>query len=469
MLAGLAKAQEAEGVQAVAEGVRPDAHQRAHRRYVERAGERHARADPAAILRRVVLRHVEAVAGGQRERRIVDQRGGGEVASLEGLRVKKRLQRRAGLTQRARAVDLGRIRQGAARSDPGEHFAARVVEHQQRAVLGVLPRDFAQVALQRGRRKALQVGVQRAAQALAGLCQQLAREMRRQARRLLGAEPTATSLGAQAAGQRQAGESVQPGAVGRRILFPFPLHARRRLQHPAGARGHALRAGARRAQERRRERRFTLVESVRPLPEQAAAHRRDTDQFAAETGEVEVGLENLVLFPAPLQPQRAGRLRELLRDVAPAAARRLLVAVLVEQADELHRQGAGAARARIPQIAPGARRRRAPVDARVLVEAPVLGGEQRTQQRRRNVLDARPWQAPHPQVEAQRVHGAAVAREQPGVGFAPAGTHFAEGRQGARRAGAQRETDGEQRTAQGAERHAGDYGGPPGPPASRRI
>ena len=142
--------------------------------------------------------------------------------------------------------------------------------------------------------------------------------MRRQPRRLFGAEPAGTcGLIAQAAGERQPGQAVQPLALGERSAF----HLRHRLQHAAGTRRHALRRGPRCAQQSRCQCRLALVETIRPLAEQPAAHRRNTNHLATETGEIEVGLKNLVLLPALLQPQRARRLREFFRYVAPAMTR----------------------------------------------------------------------------------------------------------------------------------------------------
>ena len=365
---------EAQRHQPIAKIRRTEPHQRAHCRHVERAAKRGTHADPTAVIRTVVLRHIEAAPRGDGQRRIVKQRGRRQRVALEGQRVEKGLERRAGLAQRRDAVNLGRGRQDAAGTDPGEYLAGGIVEHQHRAVFGILTDDLAQMPLQGIAGKALKIGIQRAAQAFAGLLEQLLRQMWREARRLLRTEPAALDV-AQAAGQCQSRQPFQPTAIGGRAF----LHLRRHLPDAAGTLRHHLRRSARRPQQGRCQRRFARIQPVRPLAEQTAAHCRHTDQLAAKAGEVQVGLENLVFLPALFQPQCPGRLREFLRHTAPAFAPGVLVGELVEQADELHGERAGTARFRIPQIAPGTDRRRAPVDAGMFVETPVFRSQQGTQ------------------------------------------------------------------------------------------
>ena len=84
-----------------------DANQGLDRRHIERTGQRHARRDPATVMRFVVLRHVETVAGIQRERGILDQRGRGQVAPFESQCIEKRFEGRAGLAQGGDAIDFG--------------------------------------------------------------------------------------------------------------------------------------------------------------------------------------------------------------------------------------------------------------------------------------------------------------------------------------------------------------------------
>ena len=209
--------------------------------------------------------------------------------------------------------------------------------------------------------------------------------MRREVRRLLTPQPCGTGIDrliAQSAGQCDLGQTLQPFT----ISGPCALHLRHRLQDATGARRDDLRRCPRRAQQRRGERRLARVQTVRPLAEQAAAHRCNADHLATKAGEVEISLENLVLLPALFQPQRARRLRDFLRHVAPRSLRLTGIirrrGILVEQTDKLHGQRTRPARARVPQVAPRAHRHGAPVDARVFVELAILRNEQRAQQGR---------------------------------------------------------------------------------------
>ena len=159
--------------------------------------------------------------------------------------------------------------------------------------------------------------------------------MRCKARRLLAPQPTAFAV-TQAAGERQPRHAFQAGTVGCILL----AHLRHALQHPASALRRDGGCRIRRTQQGGGQRGFLLVQTIRPLAEQAATHRRYPLHLAAKTGEVEVGLQNLVLLPALLQPQRTRRLRKFLRHVAAATPGRLSFLVfrdkIVEQADKLH-------------------------------------------------------------------------------------------------------------------------------------
>jgi hypothetical protein len=63
---------QAERSQRAREAVRRDEHERAHGRHVQRAAERAAYADPALEILVVVLRNVEAAAGREVDRRVVE-------------------------------------------------------------------------------------------------------------------------------------------------------------------------------------------------------------------------------------------------------------------------------------------------------------------------------------------------------------------------------------------------------------
>ncbi len=80
--------------------MRRDQHQRTHGGHVQRRTESRSHADPALEIVIVVLRDVEAAAGGEIERRIVEQDGGGETLLVDRLRIQERLERRACLRLR---------------------------------------------------------------------------------------------------------------------------------------------------------------------------------------------------------------------------------------------------------------------------------------------------------------------------------------------------------------------------------
>ena len=145
--AGLAQV-ETQRVELPRQCVRRDHGAGAHRRHVERRGQRGAHADPALELAVVVLRDVQAAGGLQVGRRIVQQRGGGEALFGNRLGVQEGLERAAGLAPAGRHVDLRGVAQVAGGADPGQHLAAGVVEHHHGAVFDVLPPQFLHVLLQ---------------------------------------------------------------------------------------------------------------------------------------------------------------------------------------------------------------------------------------------------------------------------------------------------------------------------------
>ncbi len=177
------------------------------------------------------------------------------------------------------------------------------------------------------------------------------------------------------------------------------------LQDRARAFRDARRRRVRRADERRGDRRLAGIEAARVLLEQRRRQRADADEFAAIRDEVQVRLEDLVLLPASFDRERRRGLRQLLTD-RPAARRG--TQVRVEQSGELHRDGRRAPRPGVHEVAPRRRSDGLPVDARVLVEAPVLGIHERRPQRRRHVRERRPGEPAHRRVGAQHLHDLAV-------------------------------------------------------------
>src|SRR3546814_6131196 len=74
---------------------------------VQRAGERLADADRPLEAVVVILRHIEARGGIELNRAVVEDRGGGQPAPFDDLRIKMRLERRTRLPPGVGAVDRG--------------------------------------------------------------------------------------------------------------------------------------------------------------------------------------------------------------------------------------------------------------------------------------------------------------------------------------------------------------------------
>ena len=151
VVGGFRQRVEPEVAQRLVEALAADELERAHGRHVERTRERRAHTDAAAEVAVVVLRHVHAARGGDRERAVVDERGGGQQLRVERERVQEGLERRACLPQRDDAVDFPGARQQAAAADVREHVARRVVEHDERAVAHAARGELRQVVAQRSR------------------------------------------------------------------------------------------------------------------------------------------------------------------------------------------------------------------------------------------------------------------------------------------------------------------------------
>ncbi len=285
--------------------------------------------------------------------------------------------------------------------------------------------QFLQVALQRVERKALQRRAQGGAhgsfpraclpRGRRGLCggfgfgqllQHAPRRMRRNAFVRIERPPL----------HRRAGEHVERIAV--------DLLARLHRAHDlACALCHLRWLGVGRAHQRRGHGRLARVQPARRLAEQRARKRIDAHDLAAERHRVEVGLQDLVLAPVALQLRGRHGLADLLREGASAVG---AAQVFVEQARQLHRDGRGAARARVPQVGPRGRRHRAPVDAAVLVEPPVLAQHHGHAQRRRHIGQRNPLAAPHRGVGAHALQQFAAAVEHRGVRRAEPALHFVE-------------------------------------------
>ena len=411
-------------------------HQGAHRGHVERRGQCRARRDPALEMPVVILRNIEAVGGGNVGRRILDQRCRRESFFRDCLGIQKRLERGAGLTPGQDAIDLLRLTQHARRTDPRQHLARGVVEHHDRAVFHIAIPQLAQVARERFDRQALQRRADGGAnlQCLflhlflrlvgglvlrAHLGEQLPGKMRRDP--LVGIE--------RAALQRAGREQIERIATRGLRLAHF-------LKHATGALRHERWLGVGCAHQSGGNRGLAVVQTVRGLVEQRARQRVDPHQLAAKRHQVEIGLENLVLAPAPIEHLRGHRLPDFLHHGASA---RTLPPVAFQQSGELHGDGAGTARALIPEIAPGRGRHRAPIHATVLKKALVLAQHQGRAQGRRDIRQRNPLAAPHACVGANALNRLALAGEHLGFGGAKVLSHFVECGQRERRGGPQRD------------------------------
>ena len=127
----------------------------------------------------------------------------------------------------------------------------------------------------------------------------------------------------------------------------------------------------------------------------------------------------------------------------------------VEQRGELHRDRAGAATMSPRDALKAGRDDGAPVDAAVREEAPVLGGEHRAPERRRDLVERRPGEPPAPRIGAHLLDHLAVAIEQQQIGGAIGRAHVGEGGRG-RHDAAQDQPEPEARPAEG-ERDADEH------------
>ena len=171
---------------------------------------------------------------------------------------------------------------------------------------------------------------------------------------------------------------------------------------------------------------------MRLLAEQAGGGGADALQFAAEWRQIQIGFENLCLAPALLQPARSADLGELLQYAAAIAAG---FEIGIEQTGQLHRQGAGTARAALQSLDQCAGCR-LPVNAAVLGKTLVFRRDHRALQHRRDLPQRHPRQTPHRTVDAADLQRLAVAIQPHRFGWAMGGAHLAEiGESGVSQAG----------------------------------
>ena len=140
------------------------------------------------------------------------------------------------------------------------------------------------------------------------------------------------------------------------------------------------------------------VQAVGGLAKQGAAQGVNAHQLALEWHQVQVGLQNLVFTPVPLQQLRRYGLLQLLHHTAPAGA---TFQVIVQQAGQLHGDGGGATCFAVPQVGPGRSRGCLPVHAAVFVKAFVFTQHQGGAQGGRNIGQRHPLTATHAGIGAQ--------------------------------------------------------------------
>ena len=262
------------------------------------------------------------------------------------------------------AIHIGRAAQLARRTDPGQHLASGVVQHHQRAVFYMAATEFAQMGLQGLHGKALQRGAQGGADR--GRAESPLGDLLRHMRRNAFAGRIVAPL--QRAGHQQVhgfamGRSVRAGVAGSRLCSTLQARCVTWAGLALGARTSAAAMAASR-----------LSSPWGGFAKQRAAQRVYAHQLAPERHQVQVGLQNLVLAPAALQPLGRYGLPQLLRHAAPAAA---ALQVLVQQPGQLHGDGGCTAGFVVPQVGPGRGRYGPPVHAAVLVKAFVLAQNQR--------------------------------------------------------------------------------------------
>ena len=393
------------------EGIWRDHHQRAHSRDVERRPQCRAHRDPALVTMIVVLRHVQAAGRRKLSWRIIQQRSSRQPMLGQCLRIQERLQRTARLASCHHAIHLRRPAQAAAGSHPGQYVAADVVQHHHGTVLDVSTLQLAQLCPQRVDGQTLEGTIQRAAHRRVAVMETGHDVL---SGPIFGVVPSTSildeSLAAPFFSVTNQGLAVSSGRAHRTVFIPFPktrhltdqtlrqvrchtlaghpvtamqrhagqhLHrqaVRFRILHllkqTAGTLRHPGGRGIGRTDERSGQCRFRCIQRMGRLSEQGVRQGVDADDLATERHQIQVGFQNLILAPAGFQCPGSTGLRPLLRQAARRGGRSLQGRV--QQTGQLHRQRRCAARAFVPQVAPGGCRHGPPVHAAVFMKAPVL-------------------------------------------------------------------------------------------------
>ena len=211
----------------------------------------------------------------------------------------------------------------ARRTDPGQHLAAGVVEHHDGAVLARCgPASSRRCCDSVCTAKRCKRRTQRGGDARSGAARPPAARASARARSAAPCLRSRPRRGACRAPLASSAERIAIGGGGRGCAAACRCISRSTPQAPGAPLAHGWRWGARTSAAV-----MAASRSFRPcgrLAEQGAAERVDADQLAAKRHQVEVGLQNLVLAPAPVQhlrPPPPGRLS------APRCARRPLAQV----------------------------------------------------------------------------------------------------------------------------------------------
>ena len=171
-VAGLAQPVEPQLPQRSQEGFAPHHLQGAHRRYVQRRGQRAARAHAAPEPAVVVSGLVDPAVHGHVQGAVVQEGGRRQDQAVEGERVEKRLQRGPRLPPGRDPVHKtgpARIRGGA---HIGQNIAGRILHHEHGPLPHVLRLQGQKVMGEPLQRKPLDIGVQAAGNRLPGLAPQ---------------------------------------------------------------------------------------------------------------------------------------------------------------------------------------------------------------------------------------------------------------------------------------------------------
>ena len=283
------------------------------------------------------------------------------------------LERGAGLAQRiGRAVELAFA--VVAPADHGAHRAVGIHQHGGRLLGVIFAAVLAQRILDRLLGVLLQVEIDREPRHEDALVHRLRQRVDQLLHLVEG--PVEIVIGRALVAAVDGGGGVAAGAE--HLAFGHEAGLDQVVEHDVGARAGGRQVDVRGEFGRRLEqagehRGFREVHVARRLVEIILRRRVDPEGAAAEIGAVEIELEDLVLRQPHLQPQRQERLLDLALDGALVRQEQVLGELLGDRGAALH----DAAGARIGEHgAHGA----GDVDAEMLVEAPVLGGQHRLDQ-----------------------------------------------------------------------------------------